>query len=245
MTRSPGCPRNAETDATTIGGEDGEGASGWLVAAVIVLALVVDYAVFRFVLGIDYIHWYVANGAKLALVLTVLSLAVKLDDEPGLISAHPAQYVGAWLAFLGPGFMWLSNLARADSLTSGSVPFWDGLVAILFSLAWAVVAFAWMLVVVPAQYCVTLVCGAPARLTLSTSRDFNSRVEAERQAACEQALDTRRRQEAQCRWQRQGEAGDRNRRHRRSGAVRSRLRGLNRCSLNPTGARRRLACRWP
>jgi len=158
----------ADERETTIGKGDGEGASGWLYAAIIVLALGVDYAVFRFVFGIDYVHWYVANGAKLALVLTVFSLAVKLDDEKGLISAHPAQYVGAWFAFFGQGSLWLSALVRSDSGT-GSVPFWDSLVAALFSLAWMALGFVWMLVVVPAQYCVTLVCGAPVRLTLSTA----------------------------------------------------------------------------
>lgn len=41
----------------------------------------------------------------------------------------------------------------------------------LFSLAWAALALAWLAVVVPAQYCVNLVCGAPVRLTLATPRE--------------------------------------------------------------------------
>ncbi len=158
------------TQATTIGDDDGEVASGWLCAGIITLALVADYVIFQFLLDANYVHWYVANGAELALVLTVFALAVKLDDERGLVSAHPAQYVGAWFAFFGQGFMWLSGLLKPGSGTSnpGSVPFWDSLVTLLFCLAWSVVAFVWLLVVAPAQYCVSLVCGAPVRMTLST-----------------------------------------------------------------------------
>jgi hypothetical protein len=89
--------------STTIGDENGEVASGWLFGAVIVVALAANYAVFRY-FGASYFHWYVTNGSNLSLVLTAISLAIKLDDEPGLIAAHPAIYVGAWLAFFGKGF---------------------------------------------------------------------------------------------------------------------------------------------
>ena len=156
--------------ATTIGDEDRHGASGWLSGAAIVVALAANYAVFRS-FGASYFHWYVANGSKLALALALLSLAIKLDDEPGLIAAHPANYVGAWFAFFGQGFFWLANILEPESAASGSVPFWDQLVTMLFSIAWTAVAFAWMAIVVPAQYCVSLVCGAPVRLTLATPRE--------------------------------------------------------------------------
>ena len=155
---------------TTIGDEEGGRASGWLVGAVIVAALAANYAVFR-LFDASYVDWYVANGSGLAVALGVFSLAIKLDDEPGLIAAHPADYLGAWFSFVAHGFLWLGNIVHSDSYESGSAPFWDSLVTFLFSLAWAVAAFAWLAVVVPAQYCVTLVCGAPARLTLAARRD--------------------------------------------------------------------------
>jgi hypothetical protein len=157
-------------EVTVIGDEGSEAASGWLWAAIFALTLAADYVAFRFLLDRDYFHWYIANGAKLALVLTVFALAVKLDDEPGLVSAHPAQYAGAWFAFFGQAFPWLPALIGTDPSDTGSVPFWDTLVTILFALAWTVVACAWLVVVVPALYCVTLVCGAPVRMTLSRGR---------------------------------------------------------------------------
>jgi hypothetical protein len=156
--------------ATTVGDEDGDVASGWLWVAVIAAALAANYAVFRY-FGGSYFHWYVSNGSKLALALALFSLAIKLDDEPGLIVAHPTNYVAAWFAFFGQGFFWLQNILASESSESGSIPFWDGLVTILFSLAWTAAVFAWLAVVVPAQYCVTLVCGAPVRLTLATRDD--------------------------------------------------------------------------
>ena len=144
--------------------------SGWFSGAVIALALAANYAVFRY-FGASYFHWYVANGSKLALALALFSLAIKLDDEPGLIAAHPTNYSAAWFAFFGQGFFWLSNVLNPESSESGSIPFWDVLMTILFSLAWTAAAFAWLAVVVPAQYCVNLVCGAPVRLTLATRGD--------------------------------------------------------------------------
>src|SRR5580765_6932504 len=151
--------------ATTIGDGDGQVASGWLYGGVIMLALAVNFVVFAS-FGADYFDWYLANGSKLALVLALFSLAIKLDDEPGVIAAHPSIYVGAWLAFFGNGFLWLSNILR-----SGSSSVWDELVTMPFCLAWTALAFAWLAVVVPAQYFVTLVCGGPVRLTLGTPRD--------------------------------------------------------------------------
>ena len=156
--------------ATTVGDEDGEFGSGWLYAAVIAVALAANYAVFSY-FGASYLDWYVDNGSKLALALGLFSLAIKLDDEPGLIAAHPTNYLSAWFAFFGQGFLWISNILKPESYKSGSAPVWDDLVTILFALAWTAAAFAWLGVVVPALYCVTLVCGAPVRLTLGTRGD--------------------------------------------------------------------------
>jgi hypothetical protein len=154
---------------TTVGGDDEEPVSGWVPAAGIAIALAANYAVFRH-FGASYFDWYATNGSKFAIALGLLSLAIKLDDEPGVIAAHPGDYVGAWFAFFGHGFYWLRNIVEPAS-GSGSAPSWDDLVTIFFSLAWTAAASAWLAVVVPAQYCVTLVCGAPVRLTLATPHD--------------------------------------------------------------------------
>ena len=156
--------------ATTVGDEDGEVASGWLSGAIIVVALAANYAVFRY-FGGRYFDWYVTNGSTLALALALFSLAIKLDDEPGLIAGHPADYVGAWFAFFGYGFVWLGAILKPGSPRPGSIPFWDGLVTIVFAFAWTAATLLWVAVVVPAQYCVSLVCGGPVRLTLATPRD--------------------------------------------------------------------------
>lgn len=156
--------------ATTTGDEAEELPSEWLPGAGIAAALAVNYAVFAY-FGDNYFDWYVANGSKLALALALLSLAIAIDDEPGVIAARPSNYVASWLALLGEGFLWLDNLIRPGVSRSGSVPFWDDFVTILFIFVWAAAAFAWLAVVVPAQYCVNLVCGAPVRLTMANPRD--------------------------------------------------------------------------
>jgi hypothetical protein len=131
---------------------------------------VANYAVFR-LFEVNYFNWYVTNGSKLALALTIFSLAINLDDEPGLIAAHPTNYVSAWFTFFGQGFLWLANILKPNRTESSSIPFWDDLVTMVFGLVWTAAAFAWLAIVVPAQYCVNLVCGAPVRLTLAASHD--------------------------------------------------------------------------
>jgi hypothetical protein len=153
---------------TTIGGEADEVPNGWLFGGLIAVALAANYAVFRY-FGASYFDWFVANGSKLALALGLFSLAIDLDAEPGVIAAHPSNYVASWLAFLGKGFLWLSNIIEPRSHESGSDRVWDSLVTILFALVWAAAALAWLVVAVPAQYCVNLVCGAPVRLTLAAT----------------------------------------------------------------------------
>jgi hypothetical protein len=139
----------------------------WLVALAIPAALAADYLLFRFVLDRDYFRWYIDNGAKFALALTIFSLAVRLDEEPDLIAAEPDKYVASWLAFLGEGFMWLAGLVENGRPRSRWQAL-DGPIVGLFALVWAVAAFAWLLVIVPALYFVTLVAGAPIRRAAET-----------------------------------------------------------------------------
>lgn len=156
---------------TKIGSGGGRRLSPWISAAGIACAFGADYLLFRLALDRNYFGWYIAHGANVALLLTVFSIAVELDDEPNLVAADPSDYVGAWLAFLGKGFLWLSNVVdearptkRAESL--------DSPITALFAVIWLVAAFAWMLIIVPALYFTTFVCGAPIRQTKATTSEI-------------------------------------------------------------------------
>ena len=110
-------------------------------------------------------RWYVANGAVLALGVSVFSAVADLDDDPSLIAAEPNVYIASWSTYFGIAFYWLSGVVgRATGRTRWEAL--DGPVTMLFSLAWTAVACAWLVVVVPVLYVVTLICGAPIRRTL-------------------------------------------------------------------------------
>jgi hypothetical protein len=156
---------------TRIGSEDSKRMSPWISGAMIAAALAADYLLFRLAFDKNYFHWYITYGAAFALALTVFSVAVELDDEPSLIAADPSDYVGAWLRFFGIGFFWLSNVARSGKPERYAESF-DGVITALFALAWTVAVIAWLLIIVPALYFITFVCGALIRQTRATTSEI-------------------------------------------------------------------------
>lgn len=70
---------------------------------------------------------------------TVFSVAVELDDEPHLVAADPGDYLGAWFAFFGKGFLWLSNILDGARPTQRA-EFLDGPITGLFAVIWLVAA---------------------------------------------------------------------------------------------------------
>lgn len=91
-----------------------------VVAVVIGLVLlgglaVVDWLVFRAWFDSDYLRWYLRNGALIAIVFGLVTLAWgDLNKVTGLVSAHPLEYLASCLA-LGT----LPSLAAAAQLESG------------------------------------------------------------------------------------------------------------------------------
>jgi len=91
-----------------------------VVAAVVGLVLlgglaVLDWLVFRAWFDSDYLRWYLENGALIAIVFGLVTLAWgDLNKVTGLVSAHPLEYLASCLA-LGT----LPSLAAAAQLESG------------------------------------------------------------------------------------------------------------------------------
>ena len=91
-----------------------------VVAVVVGLVLlgglaVVDWLVFRTWFDSDYLRWYLKNGALIAIVFGLVTLAWgDLNKVTGLVSAHPLEYLASCLA-LGT----LPSLASAAQLESG------------------------------------------------------------------------------------------------------------------------------
>jgi hypothetical protein len=153
---------------TSIGSGDGKRMNPWISGAAIAAVLAANYLLFKLAFDTNYFRWYVAYGAAFALALTVFSVVVELDDEPNLIAADPSDYAGAWLAFFGFGFFWLYNIVKGAKPETRAESF-DGPITALFVVAWMIAVFAWLVIIVPALYFITLVCGAPIRQTRATT----------------------------------------------------------------------------
>ncbi|HXV56846.1 MAG TPA: hypothetical protein VD704_03175 [Gaiellaceae bacterium] len=138
---------------------------GW---AIVGAALAANYAVFA-LFDENYFRWYLANGALIAIVFGFVSLAVRLDDYPDLVSSNPLLYLFACLTLSLHLFLaWNQVIAVDPERATGLLlaKLFDLVVSIL---AWAcvTVAFiAWLLVMAPVQYLPYAVLGAPARNAL-------------------------------------------------------------------------------
>lgn len=171
---------------------------------VLVAALVVDELVVRALLDERHLDLYIRYGALTSLVVVLFTLAWsdQVERLTGLVSAHPTEYLRAYLALGGAigiaGGAALSSGAKAfaselvrqrgQELASpaplgtpvapwerpaGEVPtiprglgFLDTLLGALQLFGLLFVFVAWLVLIVPAQYFVYLVTGAPARLAL-------------------------------------------------------------------------------
>jgi len=126
--------------------------------------LLANYAVFR-LLGDNYFRWWLGNGAAFALVFAIISGALDLDRYVGLVAVAPGRYLSAWMDVVGSIFSWWSvSVGSSKRVSADIVP--TGLIALIVGLA----LFAWLLVVAPLQYLVTLLSGAPARMAIASDQ---------------------------------------------------------------------------
>ena len=144
----------------------------------IMLAMIaVNWFLFR-LFGGKYFLWYLKNGPIISLGTAFLGPTwTSLKARTGLISAHPAVYLGACMQILGVFFASLSPtrstqelrpdvMAGELGLDSGLGKAFDDFLYVLLVLAMVILSLAWMVFVAPLAYFVTLVAGVPARQAL-------------------------------------------------------------------------------
>jgi hypothetical protein len=144
----------------------------WEAAAVVLaVALAADYFVFQ-LFDINYFRWYLASGPLIQLLFTAFAVAVDLEREPRLISAHPGEYLAACLRVVGMSFIAFAGDLdpKGGRRREGEDPLkgtpLDFLFAALFDFAYLVLCVAWLTVIAPIQYFGNLLAGGPARLAL-------------------------------------------------------------------------------
>lgn len=134
-------------------------------------------------LGVDYLDSYLRDGFQVALLFTIVGYAISLDSRPGLIAAHPTLYVAEvfvlFTALLG-SLSALFGSPRSDrALANAGLDFLgrrfrlgavDLVLGWLFTLIFGAAMLAWAVLIAPLQYWVNLLCGAPAREALASSK---------------------------------------------------------------------------
>jgi hypothetical protein len=149
--------------------------------------LLFDWAVFRYLFGVDYVGWYLANGALIGVSTAFVARIWESVEQLGgpLVSANPRRYyagcltAAASLVFvIGSSFIRSSGLRSAEAnetrsegrprsvpgtLLGVGLEFIDVLLAVVIRFLVVAAAFGWLLFVAPANYIVTLLAGAPTR----------------------------------------------------------------------------------
>lgn len=148
----------------------------------ILLGLVVlDAVAFAVLFDTDFVRWYLQNGSLINLLSALMAKLIRrADDDIGLISANPFLYIGTYVKLagrtvglsgtvaghIGESSGYLGDLLKRDPhqpLGPSLAVLADFLLAGVAVILLAITAFCWMIVVLPAQYFVYLVCGALPR----------------------------------------------------------------------------------
>jgi hypothetical protein len=138
--------------------------------------LALDWALFRYLLGTDYLAWYLSNGALVAVGAAFVSRVWDAVEDLGrpLVSADPVAYYSACLQAVGVALFVAGTAvvppAPGDRGPGGErfrldavVRPLDALVNLLVAVVVVSLVLGWVLFVAPANYLVTLLAGAPAR----------------------------------------------------------------------------------
>lgn len=121
--------------------------------------------------GTSYFDWYLANGSKIGLLTALVSLSWgDLNRHVGLISAHPLHFIGANLQLLGLAMFDIGALFRRDPNAARRSSLFDECLAVAIVAGVVIALVPWLLIVVPMQYFVHLVCGAPGRVFAASNR---------------------------------------------------------------------------
>jgi hypothetical protein len=131
---------------------------------ILLALLIINNWVFITWFDTTYLRWYLANGALIGLVSTIASLAWgDMNKHAGLISAHPFGYIGACLQLAGLPVYTMGTHLRSPQSQPETRSLFDLLLTIPFMLILVGIVIIWLVVIVPLQYFVYLICGAPAR----------------------------------------------------------------------------------
>lgn len=137
---------------------------------VFMIALVVmDYWLFEILFGDNYFKWYLSVGPFVGLATAIIAASFgSLEKHTGLISAHPLDYLGASLQACGLPIFVLGTHLKSNSS-------WYLLPTLFLAVMATIAMIAWLILVVPLQYFVYLLCASPVRVATSSSTSVMAR----------------------------------------------------------------------
>ena len=139
--------------------------------AILLALLVVDQWIFSTWFKTTHLNWYLANGALIGLVSSITSMAWgDINKHIGLISHHPFDYIGACFQLAGLPIYTLGTHLRSNKSGHEQQAIFDLILTIPILLFLVGMVVVWLVVIVPLQYFLYLVCGAPARILSQSKR---------------------------------------------------------------------------
>ncbi|MBI3014513.1 MAG: hypothetical protein HYY65_05505 [Candidatus Tectomicrobia bacterium] len=150
--------------------------AGFLLLVVLLAICFLNRWIFRELFGLDYVRWYVDAGPIIALATAAFGAAWgELDKNPSLVSANPYDFAGACLQVAGlPIDVFGAHLrSKNREVPLSALEFLAGLPLIV---VFVIAAIGWLLFVVPLQYFVFLICGAPSRIAMASSIRVEARI---------------------------------------------------------------------
>lgn len=134
-----------------------------LLAFFIIIGLILlNRWIFAALFDTDYLLWYISNGSLIGAGVTFVSLASKeFKKDVDAISANPGIYVAAYFKYLAIIYFDFGTYLR---LNKSVILFFDSFLVFAWLMIILSATFLWIIIVVPLQYFVFLLCGAPARM---------------------------------------------------------------------------------
>jgi hypothetical protein len=138
---------------------------------------VVNWLLLRYE-GMSYFKWFLKNGSFISAATAVFALTSNRFEDKGLLSLNPLFFFGSCLSTAALFCLALAeNLEprRAESAWDNAAELgkrsiieaiWDGVFGVIINLFMFVLMLAWLLMVAPAFYFLTMFTGAPARIDL-------------------------------------------------------------------------------
>lgn len=137
---------------------------GWVIFAALFRA---NLYLFEYFLKLNYYQWFIKQGAFISIITGLIYFfkaeATKESNDIGLISGHPLDFLGAHMQLLGLLFLALGSGLKGSRITKFHL-FVDLIITLSIILPLAILLVGWLFVILPCQYMVYFICGAPSRL---------------------------------------------------------------------------------